>query len=86
MFCLDSRFLLYEHRHELTEELPHDIHALLSCLHIIEGVPHGQKDRLHSSSVRCGVELCVTLSDVTDSDEIGCRLKGVNAFFEAFQS
>ena len=49
MFFLDSRFLLYEYRHELSEELPHDIHALLACLHIIEGVPHGQKDRLHSS-------------------------------------
>ena len=86
MLFFDSRFLLYEHRHELSEELPHDIHALLACLHIIESVPHGQKDRLHSSSVRCGVELRVTLSDVTDSNEIGSRLKGVNAFFEAFQS
>ena len=64
MFFLDSRFLLYEHRHELSEKFPHDIHALLACLHIIESVPHGEKDRLHSSSVRCGVELCVTLSDV----------------------
>ena len=60
----DSRFLLYEHRHELSEQLSHDIHALLSCLHIIKGMSHGQKDRLHSSSVRCGVELRVTLSDV----------------------
>ena len=57
----DSRFLLYEHRQELSEQLPHDIHALLACLHIIESVPHGEKDRLHSSSVRCGVELCITL-------------------------
>ena len=64
MLFFDSRFLLYEHRHELSEEFPHDIHALLACLHIIESVPHGAKDRLHSSSVRCGVELCVTLSDV----------------------
>lgn len=85
MMLLDPCLLLDENRHELTEEFPHGVHALLACLHIIEGVPHGHEDRLHSSSVRCGVELCVTLSNVTDSDEIDCRLKGVNAFFEAFQ-
>ena len=86
MFFFDSRFLLYEHRHELSEQFPHDIHALLSCLHIIEGVPHGQKDRLHSSSVRCGVELRVTLGDITDSDKVGSGLKAVDALLKAFKS
>ena len=79
MFFLDSRFLLYEHRHELSEQLPHDIHALLSCLHIIKSMTHGKEHRLHSTSVRCGVELRVTLGDVTDSDKVDSGLKAEGA-------
>ena len=86
MFFLDSRFLLYEYRHKLTEQLTHDVHALLTCFHIIESVTHGKEHRLHSSSVRCGVELRVTLGDVTDSDKVGSGLKAVDALLKAFKS
>ena len=86
MFFFDSRFLLYEYRHKLTEELTHYIHALLTCLHIIKSVTHGKEHRLHSSSVRCGVELRVTLGDVTDSDKVGSGLKAVDALLKAFKS
>ena len=86
MFFLDSRFPLYEYRHKLTEQLKHDVHALLTCFHIIKSVTHGKEHRLHSSSVRCGVELRVTLGDVTDSDKVGSGLKAVDALLKAFKS
>ena len=86
MFFLDSRFLLYEYRHKLTEQFTHDIHALLTCFHIIKSVTHGKEHRLHFSSVRCGVELRVTLGDVTDSNKVGSGLKAVDALLKAFES
>ena len=86
MFFLDSRFLLYEYRHKLTEQLKHDVHALLTCFHIIKSVTHGKEHRLHSSSVRCGVELRVTLGDVTDTNKVGSGLKAVDALLKAFKS
>ena len=82
----DSRFLLYEYRHKLTEQLTHDVHALLTCFHIIKSVTHGKEHRLHSSSMRCGVELRVTLGDVTDSDKVGSGLKAVDALLKGFKS
>ena len=86
MFFLDSRFLLYEYRHKLTEQLKHDVHALLTCFHIIKSMAHSEKHRLHSSSVRCCVELRVTLGNVTDSDKVGSGLKAVDALLKAFKS
>ena len=52
MFFLDSCFLLNEHRHELSEQLSHDVHALLSCDHVINGMAHSEEHRLHPSGVR----------------------------------
>ena len=52
MFFLDSRFLLYEYRHKLTEKLTHDVHALLTCDHVINGMAHSEEHRLHPSGVR----------------------------------
>ena len=86
MFFLDSRFLLYEHRHKLTEELAHDIHTLLACHHVIESMTHSKEHRLHSSSVRCGIELRVSLGDVTDTNEVGSGLKVVMCFFKTFKT
>ena len=85
MFFLDSRFPLYEYRHKLTEQLKHDVHALLTCFHIIKSVTHGKEHRLHSSSVRCGVELRVTLGDVTDTNKVGSGLKVVKCLFKTFK-
>ena len=85
MFFLDSRFLLYEYRHKLTEQLTYDVHALLTCSHIIKSVTHGKEHRLHSSSVRCGVELRVTLGDVTDTNKVGSGLKVVKCLFKTFK-
>ena len=36
--------------------------------------------------MRCGVELRVTLGDVTDSDKVGSGLKAVDALLKAFKS
>ena len=83
MFFLDSRFLLYEYRHKLTEELAHDIHTLLASLHVIESMAHSEEHRLHSSSVRCCVELRVTLGDVTDTNKVGSGLKVVKVALQA---
>ena len=85
MFFLDSRFLLYEYRHKLTEELAHDIHTLLASLHVIESMAHSEEHRLHSPSVRCGVELRVTLGDVTDTNKVGSGLKVAKYFFKTFK-
>ena len=85
MFFLDPRFLLYEYRHKLTEELAHDIHTLLASLHVIESMAHSEEHRLHSPSVRCGVELRVTLGDVTDTNKVGSGLKVVKCLFKTFK-
>ena len=85
MFFLDPRFLLNEHRHELSEQLVHDVHALLTCFHIIKSVTHGKEHRLHPSGVRRVVQFRISLRDVRDSDEGSSRLQGLQSFLEAVE-
>ena len=85
MFFLDPRFLLNEHRHELSEQLAHDVHALLSCVHVINGMAHREEHRLHPSGVRRVVQFRISLRDVRDSDEGSSRLHGLQSFLEAVE-
>lgn len=68
MLFLNSRFLLDEHRHELPEQLTHGVHALLTSLHIVKSMSHGEEHRLHSSGVRCGVQLRIALGNIRDGN------------------
>ena len=68
MFFLALRFLLDEHKHELPEQLTHGVHALLTSLHIVKGMAHDEEHRLHSSGVRCGVQLRIALGNIRDGN------------------
>lgn len=80
-----TRFL-DEHRHELPEQLTHGVHALLTSLHVVKGMAHGEEHRFHSSSVRCGVQFRIALGNIRDGNEVGSGLKVVKTLFKTFQS
>ena len=66
-----------EHGHELAEEFTHGVHALLACVHVAEGVAHGEEGCLHSPGVGRVVHLDVALTYVADGDDGGGGLEGV---------
>lgn len=72
--------------HKLSEQLAHGVHALLACCHVIDGVAHGEEDRLHSSSVRTVVHLDIALAYVADSDDSRGGLQLLQGFLEAIES
>lgn len=72
--------------HKLAEQLAHGVHALLACCHVIDGVAHGEEDRLHSSSVRTVVHLDIALAYVADSDDSRGGLQLLQGFLEAVES
>ena len=86
MFFLAPRLLLDENRHELAEQLAHDVHALLPCGHVINGMAHGEEYRLDTPSMRRVVQLRIALRDVRDSDKGGCGLKRLQGFLEAVEA
>ena len=72
-----------EFGHELAEDLSHGVHAGLTCVHVAEGVAHGEEDSLHSPSVGRVVYLDVALTYVRHGDDSGGGLEGVQGFLEA---
>lgn len=86
MFFLDPRLLLDENRHELTEQLAHDVHALLPCGHVINGMAHGEEYRLDTPSMRRVIQFRIALRDVRDSDEGSSGLKRLQGFLEAVEA
>ena len=81
-FCLFQ----YEDRHELSEDFAHGIYAPLPCFHVVNLVTHGQEHRLHSSSMRCVVDVRVALRNVRHTDEGRAVLHFGECFLEALQT
>ena len=82
---LQSCLFQNEDSHKLPEEFAHGFHAAFYCIHVIYGMAHCQEHRLHSSSVRCVIDVRIAVGDVRGADEGLALLKMSESFLEAIQ-
>ena len=75
--------LQYQHRHKLPEQFAHGFHARHPGLHVIYGMAHGEKHRLHATRVRCVIDVRISVGYVGHTDESGAALHLSQSFLEA---